>query len=495
MQRSTPFLHGWTVSFSHIGCCTLAWRQTTQAAVHTTATQEDYLKLWKALFYCVWYSDKVPVQQELIFNLSRLVRKLHSSIPRATQFVRAFFQTMLREWMGLDHHRLDKFMSLIRRMVNECIFFIKENKWAAEAVAAVTGILANPVLSSQPNGIRYHVVDVFIDEIAAATPSITTPQIQQLIIPFLAHCIKSDDKILFDKIVKDLLSELFTRAVEVHARESTPAEPTSSAGSGSKSQSPLQVDAHERERSMSVAFKNLALAPLAKDVFSIAALRYAPLDNRCSFRLLAHIMRLCSLTQQSHRESLYALRKQLAKAAVAMKEVPDDKACLPSPVTAVTPLVAQVVLIIDPKLKLTVESPAPSMSGIKRKFKDGDASGRVAHDESSTTADGSLQMKPPLKRGRKGDLITEVPLTISESTSSRHPEEKLAPALKVALGSAMPDLPASKKQRANDSTNGKLKKDPTSSLATFKPKRTEPHSHQKVAAPSKDGSQKMANKR
>lgn len=29
---------------------------------HTSITENDLLRLWKAIFYCFWHSDKLPVQ-------------------------------------------------------------------------------------------------------------------------------------------------------------------------------------------------------------------------------------------------------------------------------------------------------------------------------------------------------------------------------------------------------------------------------------------------
>ena len=34
----------------------------------------DMLKLWKALYYCYWSADKVPVQMELAQKLAKLLR-------------------------------------------------------------------------------------------------------------------------------------------------------------------------------------------------------------------------------------------------------------------------------------------------------------------------------------------------------------------------------------------------------------------------------------
>jgi hypothetical protein len=104
----------------------------------------DLLKLWKALFYNFWMSDKVPVQQELAAKLANLVRAVAAcsadtdalrrrrcqraravSRPRRSPCVRAcprqmhgmetvqesflfcdvFFETMLREWGGIDRLR------------------------------------------------------------------------------------------------------------------------------------------------------------------------------------------------------------------------------------------------------------------------------------------------------------------------------------------------------------------------------------------------------
>ena len=61
----------------------------------------DLLKVWKALFYCFWMSDKAPVQQMLAASLADLVHCFQDA-DLSTLFLRAFFQTMVREWGGID---------------------------------------------------------------------------------------------------------------------------------------------------------------------------------------------------------------------------------------------------------------------------------------------------------------------------------------------------------------------------------------------------------
>ena len=88
------------------------------ASLSAASAPEDALKLWRALFYCMWMSDKTLVQQDLALRMARMLRAL----PPAAQppFVAAFFATMRREWLGLDRNRVDKFLSLLRRMVYDC---------------------------------------------------------------------------------------------------------------------------------------------------------------------------------------------------------------------------------------------------------------------------------------------------------------------------------------------------------------------------------------
>jgi ribosomal RNA-processing protein 1 len=73
----------------------------------------DMLKLWKALFYCFWYSDKVPIQNQLAAVVAELIHKF-SKFSLALLFFKGFLQTMVREWHCIDQYRINKFYNLIR---------------------------------------------------------------------------------------------------------------------------------------------------------------------------------------------------------------------------------------------------------------------------------------------------------------------------------------------------------------------------------------------
>ena len=145
--------------------------------------EEELLKVWKALFYCVWMSDKVPVQQELIVRMGSLVRRIDAS----AAFLDAFFVTMWREWLGLDRNRVDKFYSLIRRMVYEAL--LQAGKAKGPAQEALLGVLER-ALTTPPQGVAMHVASVYAEELgntghASSPKKDTTAHTLRLLSPLL----------------------------------------------------------------------------------------------------------------------------------------------------------------------------------------------------------------------------------------------------------------------------------------------------------------------
>lgn len=75
----------------------------------TEFTNNDFLRLWKGLYYCMWMSDKPLVQEELAEDLGSLIH-CFPDIKVGIQFFRNFLETMCLEWFGIDQWRIDKFM-------------------------------------------------------------------------------------------------------------------------------------------------------------------------------------------------------------------------------------------------------------------------------------------------------------------------------------------------------------------------------------------------
>ncbi|KAJ1728472.1 hypothetical protein LPJ61_004018, partial [Coemansia biformis] len=130
-------------------------------------TYMEMMRHWKALFYCFWLSDKPLVQQELSWSLAGLVLECKAG-NRAT-FVRAFWDTLCREWFEVDKHRVDKYLLLARRMVFFTFQSMRQNEWDQALVRDYIDVYQQLPISPReprvPNSIRSHVADVYLDEL------------------------------------------------------------------------------------------------------------------------------------------------------------------------------------------------------------------------------------------------------------------------------------------------------------------------------------------
>ncbi|CAO1614533.1 unnamed protein product [Sympodiomycopsis kandeliae] len=152
-------------------------------------------KLWKGIFYCFWMSDKPVVQHELALELAELllvvqnpervpapiVEGFEDSVGDITISVRSglsllegFWDAMIREWIGLDKWRIDKFYSLIRKFVCSSFRLLISESFDRNAVAHYSRILTKPggVLDANdpkvPDSMTYHFTDVFLGELETA---------------------------------------------------------------------------------------------------------------------------------------------------------------------------------------------------------------------------------------------------------------------------------------------------------------------------------------
>ena len=117
----------------------------------------------------MWHSDKPLTQQRLARDLADLLTivKGHANF---LGFVSAFWKTIAREWSGIDALRMDKFLYLVRCYVSKGFECVKKREWEdVEMLEAYLDILASVPLNVAdlkiPNGVRYHVVDIYVDEL------------------------------------------------------------------------------------------------------------------------------------------------------------------------------------------------------------------------------------------------------------------------------------------------------------------------------------------
>jgi len=140
---------------------------------HSSFTSLELLKLWKGLYYCMWMSDKALTQQRLASELAGLIEILRRE--NVIPFLDAFWNTMAREWSGIDALRMDKFLRLVRFYLRATWVWLAKGEWRdAEARKRFLDILEETPLSAKdmkiPNGLRYHVLDIYVDELEKIMP-------------------------------------------------------------------------------------------------------------------------------------------------------------------------------------------------------------------------------------------------------------------------------------------------------------------------------------
>ncbi|ODV83287.1 hypothetical protein CANARDRAFT_238361 [[Candida] arabinofermentans NRRL YB-2248] len=130
-------------------------------------TYLEYQKLWKGLYYTMWFSDRPRPQQRLAKDISSLFTCI-STTSNFTLFVKSFWDIICKEWPELDQWRIDKFYMLMRFIINSCFEKLKLENWDNDLVNNYINILIDGVLSGDrkiPVGVVYHIIDVWIDEL------------------------------------------------------------------------------------------------------------------------------------------------------------------------------------------------------------------------------------------------------------------------------------------------------------------------------------------
>ncbi|KAF7513408.1 hypothetical protein GJ744_009829 [Endocarpon pusillum] len=153
----------------------------------TRLTTLQTLQIWTSLFYTLYMHDSrstAPLStQNLINTLTTTL--LTSTIPPDNPHLKlalttGFWETISREWSGIDRHRMDKYLLLVRCMLRAVFLLLYEStrgQATTEEKEAANGqveVLRKWPLSTGrgngegrkvPDGIRYHVLDVWVDEL------------------------------------------------------------------------------------------------------------------------------------------------------------------------------------------------------------------------------------------------------------------------------------------------------------------------------------------
>lgn len=153
----------------------------------------------------MWMSDKPLTQQRLARDLADLLNVVNGK-ENFLGFVRAFWQTMAREWSGIEALRMDKFLYLVRCYINQGFECLSKRSWAdEELLGEYLKVLEMVPLNTRdakiPNGLRYHVIDIYVDELDKVDVKRTAP-VEKLLAP-----LRRLGKENFNKAVRERVKE------------------------------------------------------------------------------------------------------------------------------------------------------------------------------------------------------------------------------------------------------------------------------------------------
>ncbi|XP_044106736.1 ribosomal RNA processing protein 1 homolog B isoform X2 [Neovison vison] len=171
-------------------------------------SQEELLKIWKGLFYCMWVQDEPLLQEELANTISQLVHVVNNSEAQHL-FMRTFWQTMNREWARIDRLRLDKFYMLIRLVLRQSFEVLKRDGWEESRIKLFLDVLMKEILhpeSQSPNGVKFHFIGIYLHELSkVGGRELLADQNLKFIDPFCKIAARTKDQTLVQTIARGVL--------------------------------------------------------------------------------------------------------------------------------------------------------------------------------------------------------------------------------------------------------------------------------------------------
>lgn len=135
----------------------------------------------------------------------------------AALFVRTFFRTVVREWGTMDKYRIDKFYTCIRDMMAVVYEYMAKRHWSTGIIRLFNDAIYDEVLSQTPNGVRYHVIDVCLEELCKAAEKAALPLTEATLVdvlePYfaLAQTGCGGDDTVHARVVENVLEKFLTR--------------------------------------------------------------------------------------------------------------------------------------------------------------------------------------------------------------------------------------------------------------------------------------------
>ncbi|XP_023571817.1 ribosomal RNA processing protein 1 homolog B isoform X2 [Octodon degus] len=178
-------------------------------------SQEEFLKIWKGLFYCMWVQDEPCLQEELANMISQLIHIVNNSEAQHL-FVQTFWQTMNREWKEIDKPCLDRYYMLIRLVLRQSFEVLKQSNWQESQIQLFLDVLVKGLLcpeSQSPDDVRFHFIDIYLDELSrVGGRELLADQNLKFIDPFCRTAAKTKDHILLQRIASGVFEVIINQS-------------------------------------------------------------------------------------------------------------------------------------------------------------------------------------------------------------------------------------------------------------------------------------------
>ena len=128
----------------------------------------DMKKIWKGLFYAMWHADGWDVQEALAEQIAGVIHGVKHKV--ALTYLGLFYITARREWVGIDRHRMDKFLRLVRRVTSHSLRYCANRNWKLDVVEDIAAVFEKAALVAGTKGmvdvgLRLHVSELFVAEL------------------------------------------------------------------------------------------------------------------------------------------------------------------------------------------------------------------------------------------------------------------------------------------------------------------------------------------
>jgi len=192
----------------------------------------------------------------------------------AALYVRTFLRTVRREWPRMDKYRVDKFYSALRYVVREVYGYMSSRHWNLGIVRLFNDTLYEEALNCRPNGLRYHLIDVTLDELARASRTagrngrpgrpLTEATFMDCLEPYfrLAQC--ADDSTVQKRVAENILDKfLERRSVVSDCYDSVAAE--------GEADDADEAEAEEDDDEVSLVLSQVHVGSVARFLFEVAS--------------------------------------------------------------------------------------------------------------------------------------------------------------------------------------------------------------------------------